>query len=150
MASLPDDYWMHDEATQSLIGKRSRKTFQLAQMLEVRLAEARPVTGGLLFSLVQPPARPRSDARAKSRQKNPASQGAQQTQVRAEPEVETPQVTRAVLIFLHLRHPAAGAWSASRHGRGGHVRHGHRRLGLGRRAVLYRAALAAGADAFRK
>ena len=51
MANLPDDYWMHDEATQSLIGKRSRKTFQLAQMLDVRLAEARPVTGGLLFTL---------------------------------------------------------------------------------------------------
>jgi ribonuclease R len=51
MASLPDDYWMHDEATQSLIGKRSRKIYQLAQMLDVRLAEARPVTGGLLFTL---------------------------------------------------------------------------------------------------
>jgi ribonuclease R len=50
MASLPDDYWMHDEATQSLIGKRSRKTYQLAQMLDVRLVEARPVTGGLLFA----------------------------------------------------------------------------------------------------
>ncbi len=32
-----------------LIGKRSRKTYQLAQMLDVRLLEARPVTGGLLF-----------------------------------------------------------------------------------------------------
>lgn len=50
MASLPDDFWMHDEATQSLIGKRSRKTYQLAQMLDVRLVEARPVTGGLLFA----------------------------------------------------------------------------------------------------
>jgi ribonuclease R len=51
MASLPDDFWVHDETSQSLIGKRSRKVFQLAQGLEVRLAEARPVTGGLLFSL---------------------------------------------------------------------------------------------------
>jgi ribonuclease R len=49
MANLPDDFWMHDEAGQSLIGKRSRKTYQLAQMLDVRLLEARPVTGGLLF-----------------------------------------------------------------------------------------------------
>jgi ribonuclease R len=51
MSSLPDDFWIHDEATQSLIGKRSRKTYQLAQTLEVRLLEARPVTGGLLFGL---------------------------------------------------------------------------------------------------
>jgi ribonuclease R len=49
MANLPDDFWMHDEAGQSLIGKRSRKTYQLAQTLDVRLLEARPVTGGLLF-----------------------------------------------------------------------------------------------------
>jgi ribonuclease R len=56
MASLPNDFWMHDEATQSLIGKRSRKTYQLAQMLDVRLAEARPVTGGLLFTLAAAPA----------------------------------------------------------------------------------------------
>jgi ribonuclease R len=55
MASLPDDFWMHDEATQSLVGKRSRKTYQLAQMLDVRLAEARPVTGGLLFTLAGVP-----------------------------------------------------------------------------------------------
>ncbi len=51
MANLPDDYWMLDEASQSLIGKRSRKTYQMAQTLDVRLAEARPVTGGLLFTL---------------------------------------------------------------------------------------------------
>src|SRR5271168_2832706 len=31
MASLPDDFWIHDEASQSLIGKRSRLSFQLAQ-----------------------------------------------------------------------------------------------------------------------
>jgi ribonuclease R len=51
MASLPDDYWVHDEASSSLIGKRTRQIFSLAQTLDVRLAEARPVTGGLLFSL---------------------------------------------------------------------------------------------------
>jgi ribonuclease R len=52
MASLPDDFWIHDEASQSLIGKRSRLSFQLAQPIEVRLAEARPVTGGLLFNIL--------------------------------------------------------------------------------------------------
>jgi ribonuclease R len=52
MATLPDDYWVHDEASQSLIGKRSRMSFQLAQPIEIRLAEARPVTGGLLFNVL--------------------------------------------------------------------------------------------------
>jgi ribonuclease R len=52
MATLPEDYWVHDEASQSLIGRRSRMVFQLAQSVEVRLAEARPVTGGLLFNVL--------------------------------------------------------------------------------------------------
>jgi ribonuclease R len=52
MATLPDDFWVHDEASQSLIGKRSRLSFQLAQSVDVRLAEAKPVTGGLIFNVI--------------------------------------------------------------------------------------------------
>jgi ribonuclease R len=52
MASLPDDFWVFEEASQSLIGKRSRARLQLAQSVEVRLTEARPVTGGLIFNLI--------------------------------------------------------------------------------------------------
>jgi ribonuclease R len=52
MASLPDDFWIYEEASQSLIGKRTRLSFQLAQNVEVRLAEARPVTGGLIFNVI--------------------------------------------------------------------------------------------------
>ncbi|WP_408863125.1 ribonuclease R [Acidisoma sp.] len=52
LSGLPDDFWMHDEATQSLSGKRSRMVFHLAQSVSVRLAEARPVTGGLLFQIL--------------------------------------------------------------------------------------------------
>ncbi len=53
MASLPDDYWAYDEATQTLSGRRSRTVFSLAQSLEVRLNEAKPVTGGLLLGLAE-------------------------------------------------------------------------------------------------
>jgi ribonuclease R len=52
MATLPDDFWFYDEASQSLTGKRSRLSFQLAQSVEVRLKEARPVTGGLLLEVI--------------------------------------------------------------------------------------------------
>ncbi|MCB8875636.1 ribonuclease R [Acidisoma silvae] len=54
LSALPDDFWMHDEATQSLNGKRSRVVFHLAQTVSVRLAEAKPVTGGLLFQMMMP------------------------------------------------------------------------------------------------
>jgi ribonuclease R len=62
ISSLPDDFWMHDEATQTLTGRRTRLTFALAQPVEARLAEASPVTGGLVFHLMQgaPPRGPRS------------------------------------------------------------------------------------------
>jgi len=80
MATLPDDYWVHDEASQSLIGKRTRKTFQLAQAVEVRLAEARPVTGGLLFNVLTggdaPPKRftaPKREARSGETKRKPKS-----------------------------------------------------------------------------
>jgi len=49
-ASLPDDYWMHDEATQTLTGRRTRTVYHLAQDIRVRLVEASPVTGGLIFA----------------------------------------------------------------------------------------------------
>lgn len=51
LSSLPDDFWMHDERTQSLTGRRTGSTFRLAQDLTVRLAEASPLTGGLVFAL---------------------------------------------------------------------------------------------------
>ena len=51
LSGLPDDFWMHDEQTQSLSGKRSRMVFHLAQSVSVRLIEAKPVTGGLLFQI---------------------------------------------------------------------------------------------------
>ena len=51
MSALPDDFWLHDEAAKSLTGRRTRLSFRLAQPLEVRLAEASPVTGGLIFGL---------------------------------------------------------------------------------------------------
>ena len=52
LSALPDDFWMHDEATKSLTGRRTRLSFHLAQPIDVRLVEATPVTGGLIFGLV--------------------------------------------------------------------------------------------------
>ncbi len=51
--SLPDDFWQHDEREQTLTGRRTRLAFRLAQEVEVRLAEASPVTGGLVFHILQ-------------------------------------------------------------------------------------------------
>ncbi len=69
MASLPDDFWVFDERTQTLSGRRSRAVFSLAQEIEVRLNEARPVTGGLLLGLAGLPDAPAGKRRADSRAK---------------------------------------------------------------------------------
>jgi ribonuclease R len=52
LSTLPDDYWQHDAREQTVTGRRSRQVFRLAQEVEVRLAEASPVTGGLVFHVV--------------------------------------------------------------------------------------------------
>jgi ribonuclease R len=52
LSALPDDFWQHDEREGTLTGRRTRQTFRLAQPVDVRLSEASPVTGGLIFHIV--------------------------------------------------------------------------------------------------
>jgi ribonuclease R len=52
LASLPDDRWIEDQATRSLLGQRSRLRFTLGQTLDARLIQATPRTGGMVFNLV--------------------------------------------------------------------------------------------------
>ena len=65
VSTLPDDFWQHDERSQSLTGRRTSLVFRLAQDVEVRLAEASPVTGGLVFHVLQ--GDPRSGKRSRRR-----------------------------------------------------------------------------------
>lgn len=67
VSSLPDDFWVHDEATQSLVGRRTRQSFHLAQEVEARLSEASPVTGGLVFHIIPPGAPGGPSARRRGR-----------------------------------------------------------------------------------
>jgi ribonuclease R len=52
MRTLPHDFYHHDEARHALVGKRSGRTFKLADVVKVRIAEADPVVGGLRFELL--------------------------------------------------------------------------------------------------
>jgi ribonuclease R len=62
-ATLGDEYYRYDEASQSLIGEESGTTYAIGQRLTLRLAEAEPVSGGLRFALPEAAARPRRPAR---------------------------------------------------------------------------------------
>ncbi len=52
-ATLPPDRWMHDPTHETLSGRHSRQSFRLGDAVEVRLAEAAPLTGGLVFTLLR-------------------------------------------------------------------------------------------------
>jgi ribonuclease R len=52
-STLPDDYWHYDEREQTLTGRRTQKVFRLAQAVEVLLSEANPVTGGMVFHVLE-------------------------------------------------------------------------------------------------
>jgi ribonuclease R len=64
LASLPDDHWHHDERHGTLTGRHTRQVFRLAQPVEVRLVEASPVTGGLIFHII--PDRPATGTKKRS------------------------------------------------------------------------------------
>ena len=71
MSGLGEDFWLYDEPSQTLSGRRSRITYHLAQEVEVRLVEASPVTGGMIFrmmgTLPDAPPDERSNERAGAR-----------------------------------------------------------------------------------
>ncbi|MCD2324649.1 ribonuclease R [Sphingomonas sp. IC-56] len=48
---LGSEYFRYDEASQQLIGEHSGEAFKLGQRLQLRLAEASPVSGALRFEL---------------------------------------------------------------------------------------------------
>lgn len=52
IGSLGDEYFHFDEAGARLVGERSGVSLRMGQSVSVRLVEATPVTGGLIFELL--------------------------------------------------------------------------------------------------
>jgi ribonuclease R len=53
ISSLGTEYFRYDADSQTLTGERSRRVIGLGQRVTVRLTEAVPITGGLLFELLE-------------------------------------------------------------------------------------------------
>ncbi|MBI1776952.1 MAG: ribonuclease R [Proteobacteria bacterium] len=58
ISSLGPERFFHDEQRHQLLGQRSRTAYRLGDAVEVKLREANPVTGGLLFQLEEDAAKP--------------------------------------------------------------------------------------------
>jgi ribonuclease R len=52
VSSLGDEYFIHDDRAHALVGERSGRRWRLGRIVEVRLLEATPITGGLLFEML--------------------------------------------------------------------------------------------------
>ena len=52
--ALGAEFFRHDEKRHALVGDRTRTAYRLGDRLQVRLAEAAPLTGGLRFDLAEP------------------------------------------------------------------------------------------------
>jgi ribonuclease R len=53
ISSLPADYYHHHAEGHCLIGERSRRSFTLGDRVEVKLIEADPIAGGMVFALIE-------------------------------------------------------------------------------------------------
>ena len=50
--SLPDDFYIHDEAAHALVGRKNRIVYRLGAKVQVEILEADRVTGSTVFGLV--------------------------------------------------------------------------------------------------
>jgi ribonuclease R len=55
ISRLGGEFFVHDETSHALVGERSGAHWPLGLTVEVRLVEATPVTGGLLFDMLSDP-----------------------------------------------------------------------------------------------
>jgi ribonuclease R len=55
VSSLGSEYFTHDDRAHALVGERSGQRYTLGRMVEVKLTEATPITGGLLFEMLSDP-----------------------------------------------------------------------------------------------
>ena len=53
VSTLGTDYYVHDERNHALVGERSGRTYRLGDNIVVQLREATPVTGGLVFEVIE-------------------------------------------------------------------------------------------------
>jgi ribonuclease R len=56
VSSLGGEYFHHDDKAHALVGERSGQRWTLGRNVEVKLQEATPITGGLVFEMLSDPA----------------------------------------------------------------------------------------------
>ena len=52
MSNLPDDFYVHEERSHSLVGRRWGRSYRLGERVTARLREVNPLTGGIILDLI--------------------------------------------------------------------------------------------------
>jgi len=55
VSSLGGEYFVHDDRAHALVGERTGARWTLGKLVQVRLQEATPITGGLIFEMLSDP-----------------------------------------------------------------------------------------------
>jgi ribonuclease R len=55
VSTLGGEYFVHDDRAHALVGERTGARWPLGMSVRVRLAEATPITGGLVFEMLSEP-----------------------------------------------------------------------------------------------
>jgi ribonuclease R len=71
ISTLGAERWLHDEAAHALVGEQSGQRYPLGMRVEVRLEEATPISGGLVFSVLSDPEPPAPGWRKARRSSQP-------------------------------------------------------------------------------
>ncbi|MDO9246316.1 MAG: RNB domain-containing ribonuclease, partial [Phenylobacterium sp.] len=66
VSKLGGEFFIHDDRSHALVGERSGARWPLGMQVEVKLVEATPITGGLLFEMLSEP-QPRDPNAARPR-----------------------------------------------------------------------------------
>ncbi len=73
VSTLGDEYFVHDDKAHALVGERTGRRWPLGTAVQVKLKEAAPITGGLVFEMISEPLpvdpnapRPRLGVRART------------------------------------------------------------------------------------
>jgi len=68
-SSLGREYFRYDEDSQTLTGADSRRVLGLGMKVTIRLAEAAPITGGLVFELLTAEGKAMSQGRGRTQKR---------------------------------------------------------------------------------
>jgi ribonuclease R len=82
MHALPADYYHFDEKRQAFVGRRTKRTYQLAQPVVVKLEQADKLTGSMSFSIVEKIDNNQDRAKSMTNTSRPSSSGAEKNRIR--------------------------------------------------------------------